>query len=396
MYRSCTPIFLVTCLILATAGLPAQRQPAPTQPAQTTKVPVSAPVAVTAINPTPQSAAGPTATNGTTTPTQAAAAFPDPKTPAEFFARAGQYNDLIAGRTPFHMKATFVASGDAEFTGNGTFEEWWQWKDLWRKEATLGGYKYVYLRNGDQFAVFASGPYIPLRLRQATTIAFISIPANRGLESGWKLTRVTEGPISLNAAQRDVPCTAADKEHPLCYLRYEFNDDGILRVRASNRMQFIYNKFQPFNNQLISRSMVLSVGNQPALAMAINTLEPLPTIDKTLFDTSLTPAGLTAQPMMPRDPMLLKRAKVKKPKLEYSPAPLYPFAARIHGDQGFVLVAVSVDEKGKVREPFILQSSGNEFDKAALDAVRQWRYSPLKINGTPRMSTTRIVVNFRP
>ena len=68
----------------------------------------------------------------------AAAPLPDPQTPEEFFARARALSDLEASGTPFHLKATYVASGDAEFTGNGTYEEWWQSKDLWRKEATLG------------------------------------------------------------------------------------------------------------------------------------------------------------------------------------------------------------------------------------------------------------------
>ena len=47
------------------------------------------------------------------------AALPDPQTPEEFFARARQLSDLEASGIPFHLKATYVASGDAEFTGNG-------------------------------------------------------------------------------------------------------------------------------------------------------------------------------------------------------------------------------------------------------------------------------------
>ena len=69
--------------------------------------------------------------------------LPDPKTPEEFFARARQLSDLEAAGIPFHLKATYVASGDTEFTGNGMYEQWWQSKDLWRKEATLGDYKYL-------------------------------------------------------------------------------------------------------------------------------------------------------------------------------------------------------------------------------------------------------------
>lgn len=80
-----------------------------------------------------QPAAGPPAAAPTTPVSSAKAAaapLPDPQTPEEFFARARQLSDLEASGIPFHLKAAYVATGDAEFTGNGTYEEWWQSKDL--------------------------------------------------------------------------------------------------------------------------------------------------------------------------------------------------------------------------------------------------------------------------
>ncbi|MGC2510367.1 MAG: hypothetical protein WA430_07350, partial [Acidobacteriaceae bacterium] len=95
------------------------------------------------------------------------APLPDPQTPEEFFARARALSDLEASGIPFHLKATYVASGDTEFTGNGTYEEWWQSKDLWRKEATLGNFKYLAIMNHGDEKDYGSSSYIPLRLRQA-------------------------------------------------------------------------------------------------------------------------------------------------------------------------------------------------------------------------------------
>jgi hypothetical protein len=87
---------------------------------------------------TPPPPPGETGTAAATPPPTVVATLPDPQTPQEFFARARALSDLTAAAVPFHLKATYVASGDTEFTGNGTYEEWWQSKDLWRKEATLG------------------------------------------------------------------------------------------------------------------------------------------------------------------------------------------------------------------------------------------------------------------
>jgi len=91
--------------------------------------------------------------------------LPDPQTPEEFFARARQLSDLEASGIPFHLKATYVASGDAEFTGNGTYEEWWQSKDLcgkkprWRLQVCGDSER-------DKHAVYGSSTYVPLRIRE--------------------------------------------------------------------------------------------------------------------------------------------------------------------------------------------------------------------------------------
>ena len=55
---------------------------------------------------------------------------------------------------------------------------------------------------------------------------------------------------------------------------------------------------------------------------------------------------------------------------------------------------VSIDEDGKVREPFVISSAGPLLDMAAMDAVKKWRYRPLIINGVPISVTTTISVVF--
>src|SRR5665213_1845988 len=105
------------------------------------------------------------AVHAASTPVQPAIALP--RTPLEFFARARQLSDLEATGIPFHLKASYVAAGNAEFIGNGTIEEWWQSKDVWRKEATLGDYRWVEIQNGAEPSLYSTAAYVPLRLRQA-------------------------------------------------------------------------------------------------------------------------------------------------------------------------------------------------------------------------------------
>jgi protein TonB len=73
--------------------------------------------------------------------------------------------------------------------------------------------------------------------------------------------------------------------------------------------------------------------------------------------------------------------------------PVYPQAARSIGISGGVVLDAHIDETGRVKE--LRAVSGDpELVSAALDAVRQWEYQPPLVNGQPRQSDTRIIVNF--
>lgn len=57
--------------------------------------------------------------------------------------------------------------------------------------------------------------------------------------------------------------------------------------------------------------------------------------------------------------------------------PVYPLLARRRGEQGKVLLRVSLSDTGTVKTILVEESSGYDtLDKAALQAVGQWRFSP--------------------
>lgn len=57
--------------------------------------------------------------------------------------------------------------------------------------------------------------------------------------------------------------------------------------------------------------------------------------------------------------------------------PKYPFESRRRREQGTVVLAITLDPDGKVASVGLSRSSGfDRLDKAALDAVRRWRWSP--------------------
>ena len=104
MNRSKMLCVILMCFGFSLVNAAAQTQPAAGPPAAAPTPPVTSAKAATA----------------TATSSAAAVPLPDPQTPQEFFARARALSDLEASGIPFHLKAIYVATGDAEFTGNGT------------------------------------------------------------------------------------------------------------------------------------------------------------------------------------------------------------------------------------------------------------------------------------
>jgi len=79
-----------------------------------------------------------------------------------------------------------------------------------------------------------------------------------------------------------------------------------------------------------------------------------------------------------------------------NPRPAYPFAARRKGVEGRVVLRVSVLASGGVAGIAVERTSGSRLlDRAALDAVRRWRFSPATRLGQPVASTVRVPITFR-
>ncbi len=79
-----------------------------------------------------------------------------------------------------------------------------------------------------------------------------------------------------------------------------------------------------------------------------------------------------------------------------APKPKYPDTARRDGKEGRVLLRVLVNEEGRSASVEVNRSSGVEsLDKAALEAIKRWRFSPARLGDRPVESWVRIPIDFR-
>ena len=94
------------------------------------------------------------------------------------------------------------------------------------------------------------------------------------------------------------------------------------------------------------------------------------TVRFTLSDKK--PAGPEGEPA--------KTGEVLVPKLIKRVDPVYPDAARKAGIEGIVLLEATTDEQGNVAKVRVLKSVP-ELDQAAIDALKQWKYEPMIVEG---------------
>jgi periplasmic protein TonB len=73
-----------------------------------------------------------------------------------------------------------------------------------------------------------------------------------------------------------------------------------------------------------------------------------------------------------KEPVALKRVN-----------PTYPEEAKKKGLEGTVYVSLWVDREGKIQEAKVLKSDNAVFEKPAIDAAKQWNFSPALKNGKP-------------
>lgn len=100
-----------------------------------------------------------------------------------------------------------------------------------------------------------------------------------------------------------------------------------------------------------------------------------------------TPAG------PPPAPVRLHQGIEAPKKIEDVP-PAYPAMARVARVEGIVILEAVIDTRGNVPSVAVLRSNAM-LDQAAIDAVRQWRYTPARLNGQPVPVIVTITVRFQ-
>lgn len=160
----------------------------------------------------------------------------------------------------------------------------------------------------------------------------------------------------------------------------------------SNGMANIYAGDLSARPAVAARSSVVVNAPLPSMSGAPKDLATAPSNSGISSLVGGAPAALPAPPK-PAEPVV-RGGQVVEPRLITRVSPSYPAAAASNHIEGDVQIEATIDQTGKVTSTKVI-SGPALLRGAAMNAVRQWKYSPAILDGKPIALQYKVTVRFR-
>ncbi|MGH7552486.1 MAG: energy transducer TonB [Longimicrobiales bacterium] len=131
----------------------------------------------------------------------------------------------------------------------------------------------------------------------------------------------------------------------------------------------------------------------PAASEPFDVLPSL--VDGVVFNDGSVMRDPVPPPPAPRErePVRVGGA-ITRPERLHDVPPVYPTVARVARLEGTVILEAVIGTDGTVRDVRVLRSV-SLLDNAAIEAVRQWVFTPTRLNGEPVPVVMTVTVTFR-
>jgi protein TonB len=111
-----------------------------------------------------------------------------------------------------------------------------------------------------------------------------------------------------------------------------------------------------------------------------------------IVDPGASVVALPPPPPAPQQPVRVGGA-IRPPQRIRDAQPAYPPLAMAARVQGIVIIEATIGADGRITDTRVLRSIPL-LDQAAVDAVRQWQYTPTQLNGVPVPVIMTVTVTF--
>jgi TonB family protein len=295
---------------------------------------------------------------------------------------AKELSDIRAEGAPaFRLKMSFkiVKKGGSVLEGSHT--EVWISKTQWRRETVLGDFRETQIVSGRKRWFLDSSTTRPEHLSHLLSLTDIG----RFQPGAWKLEKIADRQLNgLSARCLEIKAGAYSKS-ALCFDKTTGTIVAdFIPSQSGNRdgeTVCFYKDYQKFGDRVIARSYECDEDKHPSVEAKLVELSAAPATDSTFF----TPPEGAKESVNCLSP-------ITPPKALYTPDP----ASRTSLTQTSVVINIFVGSDGKPRDLTVISAPNLDFDKAALDAVRQWTFRPATCDGEAVEVRIVVEVAFHP
>ncbi len=311
----------------------------------------------------------------------------------EGWSRLAAANNLnLKKNAPFHLGMTFqlydLKGKPAE---TGSFETWWAAPGSQRTVVHLTGLN----ENGSvpdgADAALLRDSYLVSQLIES---AIRPVPPVPTVGDAIRMRTVNFGKIKLDCAMAASGPAEQMNAEPTTACVEPQETDVLLLQGLGGKALLLRGRVGKFHDTYVGLDLRLAYLGADSIAGKVTILQN--------FDPATSEAPANAQPQTLRLPgeaipggkaVRMSGGVIAGHRIRFV-EPIYPIVAKMQHRSGSVLLNAIIGKDGSVERLVPIASTNEIFTNEAMNAVRQWKYSPYLLNGEPTKVDSTIIVNF--
>ena len=292
---------------------------------------------------------------------------------------------------PWHLKISFnQMSSKVRPADSGVIEEWWVSAEQYRISLISTLYAGTTTRDGQQIARTEGVERLPAVYLDLLELFTNPLPSAERIEKSSVI--LTQHPVGKTQLDCFV-LTARNSEASRIYFGTAPSfcaGPGLPGVNVLYRWQdqvLLIGRQVRFQGKVIPKELDIFTSGAAETHAQLESLSS--------FDPAPSEFALSSDQTLVEDPVRVGQDSYLpslKPSKKVPPA--YPVSARNAHIAGSVVLDAVIAEDGHVESLSVMHSVSPELSRAAIEAVRQWRYGERLQDGHPVKLETTITVNF--
>jgi hypothetical protein len=289
---------------------------------------------------------------------------------------------------PFHVKLHLSEPTNAASPYRAEIEESWASPRQWSRVIETPDFKQTLVVNGEKSSEQITGDYYPLWLRAFVNALFDPVPnADVWKKQDSKVAQTTlPNGQSTEACARMKIKVGSEKVNSDAFASLCFDESGHFKTVGSPGYGMEFHDYQKFGEKMIARRYQYDPEPGTDLVANVVVLEELKPDAAVFAIEHATPADQRLQSIH------VTQATIEQ-VADSEPAIAWP-AVKSGKTSGVLMMYISVDRQGRVREAYPLNADNGGLQDAARDQLLKWKLKAMTVKGVPVQAESGMAFRF--